>query len=219
MTTTVLLAHGSPDPRAQLAVNEAAADLAARLGHGVTTAFLDHDERELHHTVSGLDATERVSVLPLLLSTAYHARVDVPAAVAALSREVTLLEPVGHPAVVLDNLLSRCQGPALVVAAGTRFDDERRSFAKAVADASARAGLPAVAAYATGPGPRIKDVTRPGAAAVVPWVLAPGRLLDSVVASAREHNCQTVGAGLLGEEVLRHLLAARIAAAGVDEAA
>jgi sirohydrochlorin ferrochelatase len=210
--TAVLLAHGSPDPRSQVAVLEAAAAVEARTRHRVVAAFLDHDPRDLTAVVSSLDPDEHVVVLPLLLSTAFHARVDVPAAVDALDRAVTLLEPVGHPAALLDALLRRCAGPAVVVSAGTRIDEERQAFARAVAAASARTRVPALAAYATGPGRRLEDTTRPGGSTVVPWLLAPGRLLDAVIAAAGVHGCRTVGTGLLDEDVLLDDLAARITA-------
>ena len=216
MTAVVLLAHGSPDPRSQQSVRDAASAVGARLASPVTVAFLDHDARDLSHAVADLDGERRVVVVPLLLSTAHHARVDVPAAVAALRRDVVLLDPVGHPGPVLDDLLRRCEGPAVVVAAGTRIDDERRAFAAAVAAASARTRVPAVPAYATGPGRRVADATRPGAAAVVPWLLAPGRLLDVVTASASEHGCRTVGGGLLREEEMISVLVALVAAVAAD---
>jgi sirohydrochlorin ferrochelatase len=182
----------------------------------VVAAFLDHDPRDLVGVVSSRGAAEDVVVLPLLLSTAFHARVDVPAAVAALDRDATLLEPVGHPAALLDALLLRCAGPAVVVSAGTRVDEERAAFARAVAAASARTRVPALAAYATGPGRRLEDATRPGGSAVVPWLLAPGRLLDSVTADARTHGCRTVGSGLLVEELLLDTLAARLTSPSVE---
>ena len=148
-------------------------------------------------------------VLPLLLSTAYHARVDVPSAVAVLQRSVDLLDPIGHPPTVLDSLLRRSARRTVLVAAGTRVDEERHAFAQAVARAAARTHVPAVAAFATGPGRRLQDATRPGGAVVVPWLLAPGRLLDSVEESARGHACRCMGAGLLGEDVLLDVVADR----------
>jgi sirohydrochlorin ferrochelatase len=208
--TAVLLAHGSPDPRSQAAVHEAAASVETRTGHRVVAAFLDHDPRDLGAVVSSLDPTDDVVVLPLLLSTAFHARVDVPAAVDALDRDVTLLEPVGHPAALLDALLRRCTGAAVVVSAGTRINEERQAFAGAVAAASARTRVPALAAYATGPGRRLEDTTRPGGSTIVPWLLAPGRLLDAVTTAAGGHGCRTVGTGLLDEDVLLDDLAARV---------
>lgn len=208
--TAVLLAHGSPDPRSQEAVLAAAEAVEGLTGTRVAAAFLDHDPRGLGAVVSSLDDTDDVVVLPLLLSTAFHARVDVPAAVAALGREVRLLDPVGHPDALLDELLLRCGGPAVVVSAGTRFDEERAAFSRAVAAASARTRVPAAAAYATGPGRHIEDATRPGGSAIVPWLLAPGRLLDAVTAAARTHGCRTVGAGLLREPTLLDALAERL---------
>lgn len=215
MTGAVLLAHGSPDPRSQVAVLAAAASVAGRAGLRVTAAFLDHDPRDLRVAVASLERSDDVVVLPLLLSTAFHARVDVPAAVAALDREVRLLEPVGHPTTVLDGLLRRCPGPAVVVAAGTRDDEEREAFALAVSGSAARTHTPAVAAYATGPGRRIEDATRPGGATVVPWLLAPGRLLDAVLTSARGHACATLGDGLLREPGMLDVIAARISSRSV----
>jgi sirohydrochlorin ferrochelatase len=157
-------------------------------------------------------------VLPLLLSTAFHARVDVPAAVAALDRTVDLLDPIGHPPQALDALLRRCAGPTMLVAAGTRIDEERHAFAHAVARAAAGTHVPAVPAYATGPGRRLADTTRPGAATVVPWLLAPGRLLDAIHQSARHHGCRSVGAGLLREHALIQLLVGRASVTGVRRA-
>jgi sirohydrochlorin ferrochelatase len=213
VTVAVLLAHGSPDPRSQASVLRAATDVASRSGVEVRAAFLDHDSRDLATAVASVDPRDDVVVLPLLLSTAFHARVDVPAAVATLDREVRLLEPVGHPAALLDDLLRRSARPAVVIAAGTRVDEERQAFVRAVAAASSRTRIPAVAAYATGPGRRLEGATRPGGSAVVPWLLAPGRLLDAVREAATAHGCRVVGDGLLSEALLLDELAARVTSA------
>lgn len=210
MTVCVLLAHGSPDPRSARLVRETAARVAERLGAPVRAAFLDHDAPDLRAAVADVADHEDVVVLPLLLSTAFHARVDVPAAVAALDRDVRLLEPLGHPAVLLDDLLRGSATPVVVVAAGTRVADEREAFRCAVVASSGRTGVPAAAAFATGPGRRIADATRPGGAIVLPWLLAPGRLLDSVHEAADSHACATSGDGLLREPGLLDVLVARL---------
>jgi hypothetical protein len=88
---------------------------------------------------------------------------------------------------VLDALLSPLSGAAVVVAAGTRVDSERSAFAEAVGSASRRTGVSAYAAFATGPGPSVADALVPGAT-VVPWLLAPGRLLDAVHAASWGHH-------------------------------
>lgn len=207
MTRAVLLAHGSPDPRSAQAVRAAAAVVAARSGIDVTAAFLEHDEPRLADAVGG----DRTLVLPLLLSTAYHATVDVPAAAAPLGDRVRLLAPLGHPPEVLDARLRRSGGPAVVVSAGTRDDDERTAFADAVAASAWRTGVRAVAAYATGPGPRLTDVAAPGETTVVPWLLAPGRLLDSLLAASEASGVRVEGGPLLEEPTLLDLLATRLA--------
>lgn len=212
---SVLLAHGSPDPRSGHVVCMTAQLLTERLGSPVVAAFLDHQGPDLAEAVAGGD--HDVVVLPLLLSSAYHARVDVPAAVATVGLRVIRLEPIGHPAAVLDELLLRAEGPAVVVAAGTKVDEERDAFATAVTAASARTGVPATAAFATGPGARIEDAGSAGA--VIPWLLAPGRLFDVVRESARALGWPVVGAGLLLEPTLIDVLASRLAPPPIEVSA
>lgn len=208
MTLAVLLAHGSPDPRSARWVACAAAGVQARVGFTVVGAFLDHDTPRLDGALLAAFPDDAVVVLPLLLSAAFHARVDVPAAVAALPRPVTLLEPLGHPAAVLDAALLRAGGASVVVAAGTKVDDERAAFTAAVAAASERTGVPASVAFATGPGTRLTD--SPAGTVVVPWLLAPGRLLDSVLASAAESSHAVVGSPLLDDAAMLDTIAARL---------
>lgn len=206
MSAVVLLAHGSPDPRSGDAVRRTAKEMTAHLRTPVVAAFLDHEGPGLAAAVDGIAG--EVVVLPLLLSSAFHARVDVPAAVALTTRPVTLLAPLGHPPALLDELLLRATGPAVVVAAGTRIAEERDAFGTAVAEASRRTGVSAVAAYATGVGLPIEGALVEGAV-VVPWLLAPGRLLDSVLERSRGHR--VIGAGLLLEPTLRTILVEAVA--------
>jgi sirohydrochlorin ferrochelatase len=208
MTYGVLLAHGSPDPRSARWVACAAAGAADRAGFPVVGAFLDHDTPRLYEAVAAAAGDDEVVVLPLLLSAAFHARVDVPAAAAALPRPVTLLDPLGHPETVLDAALARAGRACVVVAAGTKVDDERAAFAAAVDAASSRAGVPASVAFATGPGARLTD--SPERTVVVPWLLAPGRLLDSMLASAAESSYDVVGGPLLDEPTMLDAIALRL---------
>jgi sirohydrochlorin ferrochelatase len=208
MTYGVLLAHGSPDPRSARWVACAAAGAADRAGFPVVGAFLDHDAPRLDAAVAAAAPDDDVVVLPLLLSAAFHARVDVPAAVAELPRAVTLLDPLGHPPAALDAALLRAGASCVVVAAGTKVDDERAAFGAAVSASSARTGVPATVAFATGPGARLTD--SPAGTVVVPWLLAPGRLLDSVLASALESSYPVAGGPLLDEPTMLDAVAARL---------
>lgn len=211
MSAVVLLAHGSPDPRSGATVRAAADRLSRRVGPPVVAAFLDHDEPRLDGAVAAL-AEDEVAVLPLLLSRAFHARVDVPQAAADLDRAVELLEPLGHPAGALDALLRRSGGPVVVVAAGTAVAEERAAFADAVAASSARTSVPALVAFLTGPGPSVSEqlAASPGAD-VLAWLLAPGRLLDSLHEAARDAGSDVLAPeGLLASGVLDEVLLARV---------
>jgi sirohydrochlorin ferrochelatase len=209
----VLLAHGSPDPRSADVVRAAAAEVAGIHGLPVIAAFLDHCSPNLTQAVPP-DATS-VVVLPLLLSSAFHARVDVPAAASALlaacpSLALDVLAPVGHPPEVLDDLLTRAAAPTVVVAAGTNLDSERAAFAELVAGASRRTGVAARAAFATGSGPSMTDAMDEDCV-IVPWLLAPGRIFDVVAENARGHR--VLGTGLLTEPTMIDAIARLLAVA------
>ncbi|MFI7152343.1 sirohydrochlorin chelatase [Nonomuraea sp. NPDC050022] len=74
----VAVAHGSRDPRAAATVEALLDEVRlARPGLPVRTAYLDHATPSLGQALSGLEAAV---VLPLLLTEAYHSRVDLPAA-------------------------------------------------------------------------------------------------------------------------------------------
>jgi len=205
-TPVVLLAHGSPDPRSATAVSVTADLLSLGRPAPVVAAFLDHSEPRLHE----LELDDGAAVLPLLLSTAYHARVDVPAALASLPVQVQLLDPLGHPAGVLDTVIRDADAPSVViVAAGTSDEGERAAFAMAVHEAGERTGVLARSAFATSAGPRMTDVSS-ASDAVVPWLLAPGRLLDAVRAQAAAHGSPVTGRALLAHPQMLTYLAVRL---------
>ncbi|MER7458567.1 CbiX/SirB N-terminal domain-containing protein [Micromonospora sp. NPDC126480] len=82
----VLVAHGSRDPRAADATRALArAVSAARPGLRVLPSWLDHTRPGPAEVLRELAAAghSRVVLVPLLLTAAYHRRVDIPEAVAA----------------------------------------------------------------------------------------------------------------------------------------
>jgi sirohydrochlorin ferrochelatase len=205
-TPAVLLGHGSPDPRSATAVRRVADLLSHGRPAAVTAAFLDHDRPRL----ARLELEPDTAVLPLLLSTAYHAKVDVPGAIASLPIPVELLAPLGHPADVLDAVILDANAPSVVVvAAGTSDEDERAHFATKVREAGDRTGVQARWAFATLAGPRIADIAVPGVA-FIPWLLAPGRLLDAIHAQADARNALVRGGELLAHPRMRAHLATRL---------
>lgn len=84
--TLVAVAHGSRDPRSAATVS-AVVDRAraARPGTAVRTAFLDLNEPAVDQVLDSLAARgeHHAVVVPLLLGSAFHARVDLPGILAA----------------------------------------------------------------------------------------------------------------------------------------
>jgi len=82
----VLVAHGSRDPRAAAATRALVrAIAAARPGIDVRASFLDHTLPRPGQVLAALQAAghHRATVVPLLLTKAFHGRVDIPDVVAA----------------------------------------------------------------------------------------------------------------------------------------
>ena len=101
----VLVAHGSRDPRAAAATRALArAVAAARPGLPVLTSYLDHTDPSPGQVLRGLQEAGYRSavVVPLLLTAAYHQRVDIPGAISAARSEglrmpVAVADVLGPP--------------------------------------------------------------------------------------------------------------------------
>ncbi|MEU7620010.1 CbiX/SirB N-terminal domain-containing protein [Micromonospora rifamycinica] len=232
----VLVAHGSRDPRAAAATRALARAVeAARPGTPVLPSWLDHTDPGPTEVLRGLAAAghRTAVVVPLLLTAAYHRRVDVPAAVAAareaapeLTVRVTdVLGPADGAvdAGLLAGLGHRLAeaGPghvdALVLAAaGTRDARARGSVGRVAAALSAGFGVPCTVAYASAAPPVAEAaVTRWRAAgarrvAVCAYFLAPGLFHDSVVTAARRAGAVAVSAPLNDSPDLVDLVLRRV---------
>ena len=119
----VLVAHGSRDPRAAVATRALArAVAAARPGLLVRASYLDHSRPRPAAVLTELEAAghRRAVMVPLLLTAAYHGRVDIPEAIASaraggLRMAVRVADVLGPTEVV---------GSGDVVGAGERGADE-----------------------------------------------------------------------------------------------
>ncbi|WP_231605845.1 sirohydrochlorin chelatase [Micromonospora sp. HK10] len=210
----VLVAHGSRDPRAAEATRALArAVAAARPGVPVLPSWLDHTEPGPAVVLRELAAAgrSRAVLVPLLLTAAYHRKVDIPAAVAAggASIDVRVTEVLGPADGVVDaRLLGGLRrrlaeaGPggydALVLAAaGTRDPRARGSVGRVAAALGAELGVRCRVSYASAAPPAVNVAVaklRAGGAgrvAVAAYFLAPGLFHDGVVAAAG-------GAGAVG---------------------
>ena len=217
----VLTAHGSADPRSS-ATTHAVADQIRRLRPGldVRVAFCEKSTPNLLDVLTGLDGPAVVT--PLLLASAYHARVDIPAMIAqagvdvlqadALGEDPRLVQVLRHRLDEVTTDVDQSDIGVLVVAVGSSHTDANTGTAT-VADALARrshwAGVRV--AYATGAAPSIDEgiaeLRQLGAAriAVAPWFISAGRITDRVAAI-------TSAAGIAMAEPLgaHHLVAATV---------
>ena len=204
VTQIFLLAHGSPDPRSGRAIRHFAAEIESRIDYPTAVAFLDHDLPDLATAAEFSQKRDGALVVPMLLSTAFHARFDVPKAMAqaGLTR---VLPPIGHPIDLLTSLLQETGSHVIVVAAGTTDRGARQIFKEAVEISAIRSGNQVAHAFVTGPGPHISDQLIAaqdlgmGKVKVIPWLLAEGRLLDTVLAESARVGASVQGGGLVKE--------------------
>lgn len=194
--TLVLTAHGSADPRSA-AVTHAVAGRIRRLRPwlDVRPAFLEQNGPSLLDTLSGL-RTPAV-VVPFLLASAFHARVDIPSIVEQAGAVVDRAEVLGEDPALLTVLRQRLAELGvspdddglgiLVVAVGSSHpaaNARTATVARSLRSGTRWAG--AEVAFATGPYANIPETAERlrarGAERLViaPWFLAHGRITDRV---------------------------------------
>jgi sirohydrochlorin ferrochelatase len=230
----VLVAHGSRDPRAAESTEALARAVAeAHPEWEVHASYLDHAGPRPLDVLSWFSAAgrRRAVLVPLLLTSAYHGRVDVPAVVedarsAGLRVSVEIADVLGPTSsqpvsfLLVDGLIRRLPAEELdavvLAAAGTR-DAAARATVEDVASAlGARLGVPCTVAYASAAPPTAAEAVRSLASSrvgVAAYFLAPGRLYDNAVESARSAGAVAVAAPLGDAPELVELVSARVSAA------
>jgi sirohydrochlorin ferrochelatase len=197
----ILTAHGSADPRSA-AITHAVADQVRlqRPSVDVRVAFCEKNSpnlRDVLRTVPG-----PAVVTPLLLASAYHARVDIPAMIDEAGADVLQADTLGEDPRLVEVMRERLAEAdvsdqdrdlgVLVVAVGaSRTEANARTASLAQALAHGTSWSAVRVAYATGPQPSVTDgielLGERGARRVVlaPWFIAPGRITDRVAEIAR----------------------------------
>ncbi|GAA4435989.1 sirohydrochlorin chelatase [Phytohabitans houttuyneae] len=245
MTPILLVVHGSRDPRAARATRALVrAVAAARPGVDVRASYLDHTLPRPGQVLAALEAAghERVTLVPLLLTSAYHGRVDVPemvraARAAGLRVPVDVTDVLGPPAgapvddLLLTGLRRRLAeagsgfDAVVLAAAGTRDAAARQTVVSAAAALGAYLGAPARVAYASAAPPTgaeaVAELRAAGARriGVAAYFLAPGLLYDTVVDSALEAGAVAAAKPLEGAIELARLVLARADAAALPASA
>ncbi|HEX6872549.1 MAG TPA: CbiX/SirB N-terminal domain-containing protein [Micromonosporaceae bacterium] len=221
----VLVGHGSRDPRSAATM----AGLAAAVGRGwpdpVTAAYLDFDQPSVPDALRGQLSRAPGAipiVLPVLLTSAHHGRVDLPRVLRATGVPVRLapvLGPAG-PAEPPDRLLVAAlrrrlsdadtgfDGVALL-AAGTSYPAARSTVEGVAAALAAELDVPCSVGYASAspPGPvaAVAAVRAMGARriAAAAYFLAPGRLYEAAATEARRAGVVAVAQPLgVGPELV-----------------
>jgi sirohydrochlorin ferrochelatase len=198
VTTLVLTAHGSEDPRSAANARAVAGRLARmRPGLDVRLAFCELNAPNLIDVLNGCSG--ETTVTPLLLADAYHARVDIPAQIARCraSDRVRQADVLGEDARLVSLLRRRVAelgvsrlddriGVVVVAIGSSHPAANARSATIASKLAAHTRWAGATTAFATRPEPSLAEAAdrlrRRGARRVVvaPWFLAPGRLPDRV---------------------------------------
>ncbi|HTM84441.1 MAG TPA: sirohydrochlorin chelatase [Mycobacterium sp.] len=198
VTTLVLTAHGSRDSRS-------AANTHAIAGHlrrlapelAVRVAFCEHNTPNLRNVLDSR-MTDDTVVVPFLLASAYHARIDIPAMIAQSGVTVRVAPTLGE-----DDRLVQVLGERLSSAGASRFDPELGVVVVAVGSSheaanaqTVRVAAPLsrgtrwagveVAFAAQGTVPSVPEAVERlkarGATRlmIAPWFLAHGRITDGV---------------------------------------
>ncbi|HLT11420.1 MAG TPA: CbiX/SirB N-terminal domain-containing protein [Micromonosporaceae bacterium] len=200
----LLVAHGSRDPRSARTVRTLADRVAARWPGPVGPAFLDFDAPSVAESLRKHRHSSPV-VVPLLLTSAYHHRVDLPAVLhdTGVAAEVAEVLGPATPEEAADlrllGALSRRLSELdlqpgfdgiVLIAAGTSDASARSTVDRVAQQLSTVHHVPCAVGYASASGPtpqeavaglRSAGATRVAGAA---YFLAAGRLYDAAAASA-----------------------------------
>jgi len=242
----IAVAHGSRDPEAAATISDlltrvrAQAPARGLAGLDVKAAFLDHAAPSLREVLSAVaESGGACAVVPLLLTAAYHSKIDIPAHIAAAAPalpglNVRYADTLGPSPLLLSALdrrlaeadLSTVAGAArsstsVVLAAAGSSDHAANATIAALAarwqrDGGWRAVVPAYASAAGGPSPaEAVRALRPagGPVVVATYLLAPGYFADKIRREATEAGAHVVSDALGAAPEVADVILERYAAA------
>lgn len=237
----VALAHGSRDPRSAATIKALIDEAKAmRPDLKIEAAFLDLARPSFTTVVDRLVKAghEEIVVVPLLLTEAYHAKVDVPEAVAAMSArhpelKIRATKILGMETAFLEVLDLRMREAlksarvreldALVLAAAGSSDSlANQTVARIARTWATRHKLPVTAAFASTAPPATGEAVRAFRAegrrhiAVASFFLAPGMLPDRAAELAMEAGAVAVSEPLGAHPEVARVVLARYAVGAVE---
>lgn len=237
----VALAHGSRDPRSSSTIRALVAEVRRmRPDLRIEPAFLELSKPSFGTVVDKLVRAgyDEIVVVPLLLTQAYHARVDVPTEIAeAMARhqglKIRATNVLGLESVFLDVLDRRlrealCDARVreldglVLAAAGTSDPLATQSINRLARIWGSRHRLPTVAAFASTSPPATGEAVRAFRAqgrrhiAVGSLFLAPGFLHDRAAELALEAGAVAVSAPFGPDPEVARTILARYAVGAVE---
>jgi sirohydrochlorin ferrochelatase len=237
----VALAHGSRDPRSSATIKALVDEVKAlRPDLKVETAFLELSRPSFTTVVDRLvrQGHEEIVVVPLLLTEAYHAKVDVPEAIAEMTArhpglKIRASRILGMETAFLEVLDLRMREAlksarireldALVLAAAGSSDPlANQAVARIARTWGTRHRLPVTAAFASAAPPATGEAVRAFRAegrrhiAVASFFLAPGQLPDRAAELALEAGAIAVSAPLGAHHEVARAVLARYAVGAVE---
>jgi sirohydrochlorin ferrochelatase len=237
----VALAHGSRDPRSSTTIKALVDEVRAlRPDLKIETAFLELSRPSFQTVVDRLvrQGHEEIVVVPLLLSEAYHAKVDVPEAIAAMTArhpglKIRASRILGMETTFLEVLDLRLRDAlkaarvreldALVLAAAGSSDPlANQAVARIARTWGTRHRLPVTAAFASTAPPAAGEAVRAFRAegrrhiAVASFFLAPGLLPDRAAELALEAGAVAVSQPLGAHPEVARAVLARYAVGAVE---
>jgi len=225
----VACSHGTSSPSGRLSI-ATLVDQVRSLAPGVRVveAFVDVQKPAVDDVVDRWATEGPVVVIPLLLSTGFHTRVDIARAVAAHPGRAVAAPALGpHDllALVLESRLAELgvgDDDAVVLAAAGSTDPAAEHDVTRMAERLATCiQAPVRVGFAAGARPRIGDAVATARAegaqrvVVASYVLAPGHFADVIAASCAD----AVTAPLAPDLRIAAIVAERFAAASEDLAA
>jgi len=217
----VAVAHGTRDPAGPEVIADLLDEVRRRLpGVDVITAWVELVSPGLDEVMSGMERP--AVVVPLLLSTGYHVRTDVPAAVALSRAPVHVTAPLGPDGHLARATTARLReagalwGDAIVLAAaGSTDPGGLADVEQAAALLRAEWGPRVTHACLSGAGPdvpvAVEYLRQTGAdrVCVAPYLLAPGQFSRRITDLACAAGVTTVAPVLGGHRFVVDLVMLR----------
>ena len=185
----VLPSHGTGDRQGQLAIRALVDAVGARVDAPVIDCFVDVQQPDVPTTLALVPGLSPLVIVPLLLSTGYHVRVDIADAAHSVAPRHTMIAPaLGPDARLIDLLVVRLQQAGLrdtdrvvLAAAGSSDPDAVADCAAVGAALGRRLGTEVTVGFLASAEPRLdaaianaRGAHPESRIAVATYLLAPG---------------------------------------------